>query len=279
MKKVKQIVSVLILGVVAFGLVGCGRSNDAKADVKNITIGVCPGPYGDMINEAIAPQLEAKGYKITIREFTDYIQPDNSLSEKEIDVNLMQHTEYLNKFTADNNLELSPVITVPTLSMGVFSNKYKSLEDLPNKAKIAVPDDVSNLARALRLLKENGLIEIKEGIDETKASLKDISVNKKDIEFVELEGPQLPRSLDSVDIATVPGNFAYASGFDYKEALAIEKLSENYKNIIAVRTADLDTDLGKDLKEAVESKEYKDIIEGGKYKEFDKPEWYVKAWK
>ncbi|MGG7179070.1 MetQ/NlpA family ABC transporter substrate-binding protein [Clostridium paraputrificum] len=279
MKKVKQIVSVLILGVVGFGLVGCGKVNDKKVDVKNITIGVCPGPYGDMITEAIAPQLEAKGYKITIREFTDYIQPDNSLSEKEIDVNLMQHTEYLNKFTADNNLELSPVITVPTLSMGVFSNKYKSLEDLPNKAKIAVPDDVSNLARALRLLKENGLIEIKEGIDETKASLKDISVNKKDIEFVELEGAQLPRSLDSVDVATVPGNFAYASGFDYKEALAIEKLSENYKNIIAVRTADLDTELGKDLKDAVESKEYKDIIEGGKYKEFDKPEWYIKAWK
>lgn len=274
MKKVKKLLSLLVVGTIALSLAGCGAEEKSSAESKNITIGVCPGPYGDMINDAIAPYLEKKGYKVDVKEFTDYIQPDQALANKEIDANLMQHTEYLNKFSSDNNLDLSAVITVPTLSMGVFSNKYKSLDELPEGAQIAVPNDTSNLARALKVLKENGLIELANGIDETKVTTKDISQNKKNFKFVEIEGPQLPRCIDSVDISMVPGNFAYASGFDYSTALTTEKLTENYKNVVAVRTEDLDSELGKDLKEAVESDEYREVMESDKYKKFDRPNWW-----
>ena len=279
MTNLKKLAALLILGTIGVSLFGCGSNKEAakveKKEVsKNIVVGVCPGPYGDMDKEALAPALKAKGYTVLTKEFSDYIQPDKALDNKEIDANLFQHTEYLKKFSSDNNLKLSPVIVVPTLGMGVFSNNITSLDQLKDGAKIAIPNDASNLARALKLLRANGVIKLKDNIDETKATEKDVSENPKNIKFTPIEGAQLARSIESVDAALVPGNFAFASKLDYSKALAVEKLAENYKNVIAVRTEDLDKDLGKDLKEAVESKEFKDAIENGKFKDFSKPEWW-----
>ena len=279
MNILKKVAALVILGTIGASLAGCGSSKetaktDNKEGNKNIVIGVCPGPYGDMIKEALAPALKAKGYTVTTKEFSDYIQPDKALDNKEIDANLFQHTEYLKKFSSDNNLKLSVVKVVPTLGMGVFSNTITSLDNLKDGAKIAIPNDASNLARALKLLKANGLIKLKDNVDETKATEKDVAENPKNIKFTPIEGAQLARSIDSVDVAVVPGNFAFASKLDYSKALAVEKLAENYKNVVAVRTEDLDKNLGKDLKEAVESKEFKDAIENGKFKEFSKPDWW-----
>lgn len=279
MKILKKLAALAVIGTIGASLIGCGGSKeaaktDSKEGNKNIVVGVCPGPYGDMVKEALAPVLKAKGYTVTTKEFSDYIQPDKALDNKEIDANLFQHTEYLKKFSTDNNLNLSPVIVVPTLGMGIFSNTITSLDQLKDGAKIAIPNDASNLARALKLLKENGVVKLKDNVDETKATEKDVAENPKNIKFTPIEGAQLARSIDSVDVVAIPGNFAFASKFDYTKALAVEKLTENYKNIIAVRTDDLDKDLGKDLKEAVESKEFKEAIENGKFKDFDKPEWW-----
>lgn len=275
LKKLTTVGLALTLGL---AVVGCGGTK-AEGDDKNIIIGVCPGPYGDMVNEAIKPELEKKGYKIEIKEFSDYVLPDQALANKEIDANLMQHTSYLTKFCEDNKLELSAVKIVPTAGMGIFSNTIKSLEDIKDGAKIGIPNDPSNLARSLKLLNTHGLIKIKDGVDQTKATVKDITENPHNFEFIELEGAQLARSLDSTDIGLVPGNYAIASNLDFADALAIEKLDEGYKNVVAVRTEDLDKELGKDLKEAVESQGFRDVIENGKYKNFDKPEWYVEAGK
>ncbi|MFW2490605.1 MetQ/NlpA family ABC transporter substrate-binding protein [Clostridium chromiireducens] len=279
MKIIKKLAALIVLGTIGASIVGCSSSKetvktDNKEGNRNIVVGVCPGPYGDMVKEALASALKPKGYTVTTKEFSDYIQPDKALDNKEIDANLFQHTEYLKKFSADNNLKISPVIVVPTLGMGVFSNTLTSLDQLKDGAKIALPNDASNLARALRLLKANGVIKLKDNIDETKATEKDVAENPKNIKFTPIEGAQLARSIESVDAAVVPGNFAFASKLDYSKALTVEKLAENYKNVIAVRTEDLDKDLGKDLKEAVESKEFKDAIENGKFKDFSKPDWW-----
>jgi D-methionine transport system substrate-binding protein len=279
MKILKKLAVLVVLGTIGASLAACGSSKesaktDSKEGNKNIVVGVCPGPYGDMVKEALAPVLKAKGYTVTTKEFSDYIQPDKALDNKEIDANLFQHTEYLKKFSSDNNLNISPVIVVPTLGMGIFSNTITSLDQLKDGAKVAIPNDASNLARALKLLKDNGIIKLKDNIDETKATEKDVAENSKNIKFTPIEGAQLARSIDSVDAAAIPGNFAFASKFDYSKALAVEKLTENYKNVIAVRTDDLDKELGKDLKEAVESKEFKEAIENGEFKDFSKPEWW-----
>ena len=279
MKRNKRLVAITLAATLSLGVVGCASKGgeSLETDTKNITVGVCPGPYGDMVKECIAPYLEANGYEVEVKEFSDYIQPDKALNNREIDTNLMQHTVYLEKFSADNNLDISAVISVPTAGMGIFSNNLKSLSELGEGGKVAIPNDPSNLARALTLLEIQGLIKIDSNVDDTKATKNDITENSKNLEFLEVEAAQLARSISSADIALVPGNYAIASGLDFAEALAIEELSEEYKNVVAVRTEDLDKDLGKDLKEAVESEEFRNAIESGKYKDFNKPEWYVNA--
>jgi ABC-type metal ion transport system, periplasmic component/surface antigen len=281
MNKFKKIIGLTLALTLTLGFSACSGSktgaSSTEKNSKNIVIGVCPGPYGDMVRKAITPALEKKGYKVETKEFSDYVQPNKALANKEIDANLFQHTAYLQKFSKDNKLDLSPVIVVPTAGMGIFSNKVNSLDSLKDGAQVAIPNDASNLARALILLEKQGLIKIKDNIDETKATESDIVENKKGLKIVITEAAQLPRTLDSVEIAAIPGNYAIASKLDYSKALAVEKLNEKYKNVVVVRTEDVNKELGKDIKEAVESTEFRTVIEdqNGIFKGFDKPEWYA----
>ena len=282
---------ILALAISVFGLLltACGGKDEpgnaaasagagaSPAASKNIKIGVSPGPYGDMIKLAIAPYMEKLGYKIEVVQFSDYVQPDQALGSKEIDANLMQHTVYLTKFAADNKLDIGKVISVPTAGMGVFSNKVKSLKEIPDGSKVAIAVDASNLARSLRFLKSLELIDLKADVDATKATVHDISSNPRKLEFVTMDAAQISRSLDSVAVGLIPGNFAIAAKLDFSKALTVEKLTEDYKNVVAVRTPDINGQLGKDLKAAVESEEFHKAIEdaNGIFKAFDKPEWYT----
>ncbi|HEX2925329.1 MAG TPA: MetQ/NlpA family ABC transporter substrate-binding protein, partial [Ruminiclostridium sp.] len=212
-----------------------GKSN--AQDVKEIKFGVAPGPYGDMAKLAIQPELEKRGYTVKIVEFSDYVQPDLALGNGEINVNLFQHSVYLENFAKEHKLELSPIISVPTASMGIFSKKYKKIEEVPSGATVTIPNDVPNLARALRFLVQVNLIKLKPDIDLTKASEKDIAENPKNLKFTPAEAAQLPRTLDSAGVSIINGNYAISAGLSLSDAVAKEKLTEPYKNIIAVRTA------------------------------------------
>lgn len=282
MKKIKKILALGLVSVLAIGVfAGCGsKSNDegkSNKDSKDIKIGVCPGPYGDMVEKAIEPYLQSLGYKVEVVDFTDYVQPDQALASGEIDANLMQHTVYLEKFAEDNNLDIKSIIEVPTAGAGVFSEKLKSLDELKDGDKVAIPTDAVNLARSLRLLETLGVIKLKEDVDATKATTADVTENKKNLEFVTLDAAQISRSLDSVAIGVVPGNYAIAAGLDFNSALGVEKLAEGYKNVIAVRGEDVDSELGKDLKAAVESEEFFNAIteDGSEFKSFDRPDWWT----
>ncbi|MDT3427390.1 D-methionine transport system substrate-binding protein [Paenibacillus forsythiae] len=282
-KITKGLVITLVISLMGLLLAACG-GNEKAADAgaspeakKDIKIGVSPGPYGDMITKAIAPYMEKQGYKIEVVQFSDYVQPDQALGSGEIDANLMQHTVYLTKFAADNKLDIGKVISVPTAGMGVYSNTVKNLVDIPDGSKVAIAVDASNLARSLRFLKAIGLIDLKADVDPTKATVHDVATNPHNLEFVTMDAAQISRSLDSVAIGLIPGNFAIAAKLDLASAIAVEKLTEDYKNVVAVRTADIDGQLGKDLKAAVESEEFHQAIEdpSGIFKAFDKPEWYT----
>ncbi len=282
MKKIKKILALGLVSVLAIGIfAGCGsKSNDegkSNKDSKDIKIGVCPGPYGDMVEKAIEPYLQSLGYKVEVVDFTDYVQPDQALASGEIDANLMQHTVYLEKFAEDNNLDIKSIIEVPTAGAGVFSENIESLDELKDGDKVAIPTDAVNLARSLRLLETLGVIKLKEDVDATKATTADVTENKKNLEFVTLDAAQISRSLDSVAIGVVPGNYAIAAGLDFNSALGVEKLAEGYKNVIAVRGEDVDSELGKDLKAAVESEEFFNAIteDGSEFKSFDRPDWWT----
>ncbi|WCG81674.1 MetQ/NlpA family ABC transporter substrate-binding protein [Pectobacterium sp. A5351] len=247
----------------------------ASSDPQTITFGVAPGPYGDMVNLAIKPELVKKGYKVVVREFSDYVQPNLALANGSIDANLFQHTLYLEKFAADKGLKISPLITVPTASMGFYSKKIKSLDELKKGDVVTLSNDATNLARGLRFLQSLGLITIKADIDPTKASEKDILENPRGLVFKPMEAAQLPRTLDSVTASLVNGNFALASGLKLSSAIKLETLDENLKNVIAVRTGDLDKPFVKDTKAIVESPAYAAVINDPAlmYSQFQKPEW------
>lgn len=249
-------------------------AGNAFAQSQHLIIGVAPGPYGDLVKQAITPSLEKKGYTIEVKEFSDYVQPNLALSNKAIDANLFQHPIYLTKFSADKGLKLSSLISVPTAGVGIYSKKYKSLSEIKEGSTVTVPNDPTNLARALSYLQTLGLIKIKAELDATKASEKDIVENPKKLKIHPIEAAQIPRTVDSVDIAVATGNFAISSGI-YPSAIDREIIPENYINIIAVRTDDLQAQFAKDIKEVVESEAFAQAMSDPTkiFKDFQKPEW------
>lgn len=290
MKKIKRILSIVLTTALLGGsIVGCGSTQDKSKDSKetaatssnqkkDITFGVAPGPYGDLVKLAIQPELEKKGYKIKITEFSDYIQPNLALSNKEIDVNVFQHQVYLENFAKEHKLDLVSIKNIPTASMGIFSKKYKSLDELKDGDTVSLPNDVPNLARGLRFLEQAGIITLKKDVDLTKVSEKDIAQNPKNLKFTPVEAAQLPRTLESSAIAVINGNYAISSGLSLSTALAKEKLTEEYKNVIAIRTEDKDSQFAKDIKEVVESEAFKKVVLDDKniFKDFDFPDWFKK---
>ena len=257
-------------------LLACGlQFAHANSDPHTIVFGVAPGPYGDMVKQAIAPSLKEKGYKVVVREFSDYVQPNMALSNGSIDANLFQHSLYFDKFTADKGLKLTRLLAVPTAGMGFYSRKISSLDELKKGDIVTISNDPTNLARGLRFLQSLGLITIKDNIDPTKASERDIATNPKGLVFKPLEAAQLPRTLDGVTASLVNGNFAIAAGMKLSSALKQEQLDENLKNIIAVRTEDADKPFAKDIVEVVKSPAYRAVIDdpNNVYSAFQKPEW------
>lgn len=250
-------------------------SASAQITPKTIVFGIAPGPYGDLIKAAIQPGLEKKGYKIVLKEFSDYVQPNLALANNSIDANLFQHRLYLEKFSADKGLKLSPVINVPTAGLGIYSHKIKSLDQLKKGDIVTLANDPTNLARALRFLAKQGLITFKKDIDPVTASEKDIEQNPRGLIFKPLEAAQLPRTLDSATAAVVNGNFAIAAGLSLSSALKLEELDENIKNLVAVKTADLDKPFVQDIKQVIESPEFLATVDDPKhiFKEFQKPDW------
>jgi len=179
---------------------------------KEIVFGATAGPYSDQIKLGIKPILEKQGYTVKIVEFNDYVQPNFALAQGALDANAFQHIVYLKNFAAKNKLELSELVKVPTAPIAIYSKKYKDVKAAPDGVTVAVPNDPTNLARALVVLQQLKWITVKPNTDPITVSEKDIADNIKHIKLVPLEAAQLPRSLDDTDFSFINGNFALASG-------------------------------------------------------------------
>ncbi|HBE79972.1 MAG TPA: metal ABC transporter substrate-binding protein [Firmicutes bacterium] len=271
---------IIILISMALMLLTSGMSTLYAKNAKQLVVGVAPGPYADLFKYAIAPSLEKEGYKISFYEFSDYVQPNLALANKAIDVNVFQHSVYLKKFSDDKGLKLSPIINVPTAGAGIYSRKIKSLDELKSGDKVTFANDPTNLARALRLLQKHGILKLNPNLDPATVSEKDIVENPKNLIFTPIEAAQTPRSLDSVAISVINGNYAIAAGISISSALIKEELTEELKNVIAVRTEDLHKQFVKDIQDAVRSAYFHQVVEDPKYgfENFQKPDWYVKKW-
>ncbi|MFD1155703.1 MetQ/NlpA family ABC transporter substrate-binding protein [Undibacterium aquatile] len=241
-------------------------------DPKELVIGTSAGPYADQVKLGIKPVLEKQGYKVKVVEFNDYIQPNFALAEGSLDANAFQHIIYLTKFSTENKLPLSELIKVPTAPIAIYSKKHTSLNQVKEGTTVALPNDPTNQARALVLLDQLGWIKLRANFDPIRASEKDIADNIKKIKLIPLEAAQLPRSLQDTDYSFVNGNFALVSGLKLSEALAREKISANYQNLVAIRTADKGKAWVKDLEAAYRSREFLDVT-NKHFAGFSKPDY------
>ncbi|WP_373746623.1 MetQ/NlpA family ABC transporter substrate-binding protein [Neisseria dentiae] len=257
-------------GALAFALAACGGQKEtapaaasaasqpaaAGAEKQEIVFGTTVGDFGDMVKEQIQPALEKKGYKVKLIEFTDYVRPNLALAEGELDINIFQHKPYLDDFKKEHKLDITEVFQVPTAPLGLYPGKLKSLDEVKDGSSVSAPNDPSNFARALVMLNELGWIKLKDGINPLTASKNDIAENLKNINIVELEAAQLPRSRADVDFAIVNGNYAMSSGMKLTETL-FQEPSFAYVNWSAVKTADKDSQWVKDVTDAYNSDEFK----------------------
>ena len=151
--KLKKLLSVAIASVIALSVVGCG-SKSAEDD-KKIVVGATANPHAVILNEAVKPLLEKEGYELEVQEFSDYVLPNTALDEGSLDANYFQHIPYLEETVKEKGYKLTYTSKVHIEPMGVYSNDLKSLADLPNGAKVAIPNDPTNGSRALELLAKN----------------------------------------------------------------------------------------------------------------------------
>lgn len=240
---------ILLLALVAFSaLMG-----------EKIVVGATPVPHAEIL-ELVKDDLAKAGYELDIKVFNDYILPNKALWDKDLDANFMQHEPYLREFNAMNGTRLEPVFGVHLEPMGAYSKKIKSLDELKAGDKIAIPNDPTNESRALDLLAKHGLIEL-----DTSVHLRtpmDITKNPKNLEFLELEAPTLPRTLGDVSLAVINSNFAMSANLNpMKDALFTEEGKGNpYTNIIVVRGEQVYSDKSKALGKVIKSDKVKNFI-------------------
>ncbi len=258
----KKVLAIILAAGLALGAAGCGSNKSTGAEGgkedKTIVIGVSPVPHKAIV-EAAVPILEKEGYKVKIEEFTDYVLPNTALADKDLDANFFQHVPFLNKTVSEKGLKLTYTVKVHLEPLGFYSQKIKNFDDIKSGAEIAIPNDPTNGARALRLLESKGLIKLKEG---ELVSKMDITENPKNIKITELDAPQLPRVLGDVEGAVINTNFALEAGMDpIKDALIMEEKDSPYANVVAVREENKDSEKIKALSKALNSPEVKEFIE------------------
>ena len=222
----KQTLSALAIAALAFSA--------QAADV--LKVAATSVPHAEILN-FVKPQLKAQGVELQVKEFSDYVQPNMAVEDKQLDANFFQHQPYLDSFNKDRktSLVIVPNGKVHVEPFGAYSSKIKNVKDLKDGASIAIPNDPSNGGRALILLAKQGLIELKDPKSLTPTPL-DITKNPKKLKFKELEAPLLPRALADVDLALINTNYAIEAKLNpTKDALLIEGSDSPYTNIVAAR--------------------------------------------
>lgn len=242
--KLKTTIALSLAAIAFAGVIsGCGGDKKpaaSSAAVKNeISVGITPG-YSEQVMEYAAKEAAKQGLTVNIKTFSDYVTPDQALAAGDIDLNSFQHGPFLQAFNEKNGTHLVSIGNTYLAPLRVYSNKITSIKDVPDGAKVSIPNDPSNGGRALLLLDHNGLLKLKPGTDPTKATINDIAENPKKLEIIELEAAQLPRSLDDVTISVINAGYAKSANLDSKKALATEDNTSPYVNIIAAREQDKD---------------------------------------
>ncbi|PAQ13706.1 methionine ABC transporter substrate-binding protein [Bacillaceae bacterium SAOS 7] len=258
----------LLTSLVVLALAACGGSEEKKEEGKTeednkLVVGASNVPHAIILEEA-KPLLKEKGYDLEIETFNDYVLPNKALDEGELDANYYQHIPFLELQKEEHGYKFENAGGIHIEPIGVYSKKYKSLDELPKGAKVLMSSSVADHGRVLSLLEKEGLIKLKDGINKTEATLEDVSENKKDLQFeYNYEPAFLPQAFNNGegDVVLINSNFAIDSGLDpLKDPIAIESNDSPYVNIVAVRSGDENSEKIKALIDVLHSQEIQDFI-------------------
>lgn len=265
MRNALPLTALLAAGALALSACGTDASAGTDGDVDLSTplkVGVSPVPHAEIL-QFVDDELAADaGIDLELVEFTDYVQPNAALDDGSLDANYFQHEPYLAEQEAAAGYDFTAVTPVHLEPLGLYSDRVGSVEEIPEGGQVAIPNDPSNGARALRLLADQGLITLAD-TGEASATVLDVEDNPKQLEFVEIEAAQLPRSLPDVDAAVINGNYAIEADLSPAEdALAAESPEDNpYANLLVVRTGDEDDPRVARLAELLGSDEVAQFVE------------------
>ena len=255
----KKTIAIILALILTLSLAACG----GKADNKTITVAASPTPHAEILKVA-AEVLAKDGWTLEIKEYTDYVQPNNVVEDGEIDANYFQHVPYLETFNEDNDTHLVSVAMIHYEPFGIYAGTKSAIADLAEGDKIAIPNDGSNRARALLLLEAQGIIKLKEGVGINATDL-DIVENPLNLDIVQMEAAQISNVRDSVALAVINGNYALQAGLNAgTDALAVEDAASisatTYANVLVVKEGNEQNEKIQALVKALTSQEVKDYI-------------------
>ena len=268
----KKILTLILALTMAVGLAACG-STEAPAEettesaepTETITLKVAasPTPHAEILAQVV-DVLAEQGIDLQITEYGDYVIPNTAVEEGDEDANFFQHTPYMEQFNEENGTHLVSVAKIHYEPMGIYPGMTASLEELPDGATIAVPNDPTNEARALLLLEAQGLIEVDDAAG-LNATPNDITSNPKNLQFKELEAPMLPQTVEEVDLSIINSNYALQGGLNpATDALASEDpdsdAAQTYANIIAVKEGNENNEAIQALVKALQSDAVREYI-------------------
>ena len=280
----KKLLALTLALVLCLGLAACGggtsTDTDTNADTSSdadtngdatangetitLTVGATPNPHAEILAQ-VKDDLAAEGIDLVVKEYSDYVVPNTAVEEGDLDANYFQHTPYMEKFNEENGTHLVSVGKIHYEPMGIYPGLTKTLEELPDGATIAVPNDATNEARALQLLAAQGLIELKEDAGPN-ATPNDITSNPKNLQFKELEAAMLPQTASEVDLSVINSNFAMEGGMNpATDSLASKdadsEAAQTFANIIAVKEGLENDPAIQALVKALQSDKVKEYIE------------------
>ena len=262
----KKIAALLLVGL---AFVGCGDGKkDGESTVQGqnvgqdskvvLKVGATPVPHAEIL-EFIKPDLEKEGIDLQIVQFTDYVTPNSALNDGSLDANFHQHKPFLDSLINDRGYALTPIANIHVEPIGLYSSKFKNIDELPNGAVIAIPNDPSNGGRALLLLEAEKLIKLADSTN-LQATELDIVENPKELKIKPVEAALLPRTLGDVDAAVINGNYALQAGLNSAGALILEGAQSPYANILVVQSSKVDDENLQKLKNVLQSQKVKDFI-------------------
>lgn len=247
----------------SLALGACSSNNGGQAQAQTLTVAASPSPHAKILNDFAAPRLKDQNIDLQVKEYTDYIIPNQVTSSGEVDANYFQHINYLNNYNQENGTDLVGVAAIHYEPFGIYAGQSSDLNNIQDGAQIAVPNDPTNEGRALLLLQQENLIQLQDS-DNLNATPNDIASNPHNIRFSEVEAAAVPRQLQDVDFAVINGNYAIEAGMHVSDALAVEAADgtavQQYANYIVTTPDKQDDDRIKALVSVLTSDDFRQYL-------------------